>query len=768
METIKKIWGFKLFVNKFFYSCFSITIFLILLLATANFSRCQPTINVSKPSKGEVWYTGNFYEIKWDCQNINSRKVKISLKVDDKSYLIAEGVYTNQTNNVYTYSVPKDIINKSIAKECKIIVSSLPSLNQGSVEGASKNYFTIITPIKVDRPNGGELWVRGQTYKISWNCKIFLKNVNIELSQNSHGKHWFTVKENAINECIDHNNSNYYYTVPMNLPTGNAYKIHIVSLDKTVQDSSDNYFSVVNPMVLLSPNGGEIWNRNKEHIIKWNCDYQIGDVKILLLQLSPNGQNKYYSITQQPSYFGSFNWNLPQDLPTIGYKYKIVIMNSDGLIKDESDDYFSLINPAIIVNKPNGGEVWGPTMEFPIEWSSKDFYDNVDVLLIRRTEFGEILEYPQLQNIPNSGRFVFRVPSNLPSGFANKYKICVRSLDRSIHDESDQYFTIYNPPSKFNLVKIDPNDSELGDIESEEIQGIANSYAFWYICNRGTIYKSTSANCTNKIGSVNLKDLLNDLGNQAYDHFGDMDFYDGLLYVATTGNADPIVVVFDENLNFKTYAKFPIDKQKSAAWVAIDPITKNLFSSDPYTKLNAFDRSFASDPSFPAGSTLKYLYSVNLSFIDNFDNEVEVLKAHNKTRRVILENGILKITPSVSINYFDHVFNQGGAFSPNGNFYYVLDDATFDYSEHSGIHAFRINGNQAREFKINGKNNKKEIVDFMNVKNSTRYLGWRDWEFEGITVWDRGGEGQIHVLLMCNEIDDDDISLLHYWINNDY
>jgi hypothetical protein len=309
-------------------------------------------------------------------------------------------------------------------------------------------------------------------------------------------------------------------------------------------------------------------------------------------------------------------------------------------------------------------------------------------------------------------------------------------------------FRVTNPPTRFVFREKNPENSDLGDISETEIQGIAHSKTHWYISNKGTIYKTPKNRFESIVKKVDLSNIQGQLGCGFYDHFGDMDFYEGLLYVATTGKNGslPIVVVFDENLNFKKYAYFPPNKQCGAGWVAINPVTGYLYSSSPYRELHVYDRNFSS------GSILTSLYDVSLDFKYGAPSE----------------------------NEWGKVWNQGGAFSPNGVFYYVLDHQEDENCSYTGIHAFLIHGRYSSEITIRGKNNKDENVNFMNEKcdpdwdntDTEVFCGDRNcrkWEFEGIAIWNLGaGDGQIHMLQLKNHYDDDKVHLFHYWVNNEY
>ncbi len=295
-----------------------------------------------------------------------------------------------------------------------------------------------------------------------------------------------------------------------------------------------------------------------------------------------------------------------------------------------------------------------------------------------------------------------------------------------------------NPPTQFEFKGKNPKNSEWGgEISSEEMQGIANSQTNWFVSNKGTIYKTQRNDIKKVVKKVKLSEIQGQLKGGHYNHFGDLDFHDGLLYVATTGEkpAPPIVIVFNENLEFEKYARFS-DKQEGAGWVAIDPVTGYLYSSGPYRELFVYDRNFPKN-------------SHDLTFI----------------RKIFLN---FKYGPTQEKEYAK-IYNQGGAFSPHGIFYYVLDHKADENSLYTGVHAFLVQDGHANEITIKGKNNKNQDVNFMNEKYDPDIGKWRNWEFEGITVWDRGIEGQIHVLQLHKEPgSEDDVHLFHYKVNNDY
>jgi len=237
-----------------------------------------------------------------------------------------------------------------------------------------------------------------------------------------------------------------------------------------------------------------------------------------------------------------------------------------------------------------------------------------------------------------------------------------------------------------------------------------------------------------------------ELKQKGYKHFGDLDFYDNLLYVpVTTDNSDdqkPIVAVFDEDLSYKKYGKFPegpLDDtvpekyQRDAAWVAINPKDGQLYThGESFNRLNVYDIHFSDKKD---GETLTYSRTITLKF---------------------------KHTPKYSKDnvWWNGVWQQGGAFSEDGIFYLVLDHKSLDYDENTGVHAFKIEGFSGRELTLrNGTNN----FIHLGYDTETLNLGNREEELEGITVVSFANLDQVHVILLNNELlYDDQAYLFHY------
>ena len=96
-------------------------------------------------------------------------------------------------------------------------------------------------------------------------------------------------------------------------------------------------------------------------------------------------------------------------------------------------------------------------------------------------------------------------------------------------------------------------------------------------------------------------------------------------------------------------------------------------------------------------------------------------------------------------------------------FYLVVDHKSDEHSQFTGVHLFDLRGSRGAEVSLSDGN-----TNFINIAYDPDYDGtdWRDYELEGLTVVDYMGFGQLHVIMLQNDIDDDDVYIDHFAINN--
>ncbi len=111
-----------------------------------------------------------------------------------------------------------------------------------------------------------------------------------------------------------------------------------MTLDETVKDESDGFFTLVTPpsIHVTYPNGGESWYKGRTYSIRWTSSRVNQNVKVLLKR--DNGD--LYSKTYSNNNDGLFAWNVSENIPSGNYKVQVKTL--DDSVMDESNSSFSI------------------------------------------------------------------------------------------------------------------------------------------------------------------------------------------------------------------------------------------------------------------------------------------------------------------------------------------------------------------------------------------------------------------------------------------
>lgn len=358
-----------------------------------------PSITVISPNGGEKWLRGSTQTVRWTSSVIPSTNL---VKITARHHAIDTPTpSTSYTEYILKEATPNDgsetinlgeYLNRAGLPEGIYSLQVKTSYNQVVYDDWSDSYFKIIDisapSITVISPNGGETWAQGSTHNITWTSQDLTANdkVNIRIIDYSPSNY---LNSTIIASNIVGNLGVYSWTIPANFTAGSNYIIQVIapayeSCIRCYSDSSDNYFSIVAPgtpsITVISPNGGENWERGRTYDITWTSS-GIDFVNIWLVD--------YRSKTCPPCYLGRdcpiteaarcgpvsklivssilasvgrYSWTVPADLQT-GSNYKIRIDNAivsfptlkleaDRLVPtttitkyvaDESNNYFSIV-----------------------------------------------------------------------------------------------------------------------------------------------------------------------------------------------------------------------------------------------------------------------------------------------------------------------------------------------------------------------------------------------------------------------------------------
>lgn len=228
----------------------------------------------------------------------------------------------------------------------------------GDLSGsANPMYFTIDRPmnvtaiyisksenISVDSPNGGEAWAAGSTQTIRW---YYIGNpgsyVKIELLKGG-------VVKSTINSSApigSEGTGSYNWSIPFTQTPGSDYQIKISSTSNSNRsDTSDNNFTIVGTISLVSPNGGETLTAGSTQTIQWTYGGDPGSrVKIELLKGSMVNRTIASRVPMGSGGTGSFNWKIPSNQP-YGTEYQIRVTSMrNGSYTETSDSNFTILGP---------------------------------------------------------------------------------------------------------------------------------------------------------------------------------------------------------------------------------------------------------------------------------------------------------------------------------------------------------------------------------------------------------------------------------------
>ena len=295
-----------------------------------NFTIPAPSITVVSPNGGENWRRGTTQTIKWNSTESLGTYVKIELLKPGVANKVI--ILSTLNDGSHPWIIPATQLP---GDDYKVKITS--TIN-ASVNDTSDNPFTIPAPsFTVVSPNGGENWTRGTTQTIKWNSTESPGTyVKIEL-----------LKPGTANKVIilsTLNDGSHPWPILATQLTGDNYRIKITStINASVNDTSDNNFSIVPPKITVtSPNGGQTWIRGTNHLITWNYTGNAGTyVKIELLKDGVLNRIILSSTLNDKSQ----GWTIPStQIP--GTDYKIRITSTTNLAyNDTSDSNFTIAVP---------------------------------------------------------------------------------------------------------------------------------------------------------------------------------------------------------------------------------------------------------------------------------------------------------------------------------------------------------------------------------------------------------------------------------------
>jgi len=157
--------------------------------------------------------------------------------------------------------------------------------------------------VRVNAPNGGEVWEAGSGKSVTWSAPDTIADVLIEYSTDG-GSSWASVTGSTPNDGV------YGWTVPA-VSSANC-RVRVRDTGGTASDTSDAAFSIVLQgtlsVTLVAPNGGEKWLAGTTHSVVWTSTGALSNVR---LEYSTTNGSAWADIVSSTANTGSFPWSVP-------------------------------------------------------------------------------------------------------------------------------------------------------------------------------------------------------------------------------------------------------------------------------------------------------------------------------------------------------------------------------------------------------------------------------------------------------------------------
>ncbi|RLB05264.1 MAG: hypothetical protein DRG59_09260, partial [Deltaproteobacteria bacterium] len=324
-------------------------------------------LRITVPNGGEGWQINSSHYITW-VRTGSIANVKLEYSTDSgSSYPPANLIIssTDASTESYTWSIPDNP-----SAQCRVKISNV---DDSTVSDESDNDFSIKGSLTLTAPNGGEVWIVGDTNRqVTWTKFGNISTVKLEYSTNG----GIDAYPNLIATGVSAAALSYNWS-PIPDIIGNELRVKVTDEgDADVYDTSDANFEVKGSVTVTSPNGDEIWRVGESRNITWSKTGSIGNVKI---EYSTNGGTSYdYTITTgTPSDSLSFPWTVADAIGD-AVRVKITSVN-DSSVNDASDGNF-IIKGVLDLTSPDGGEVWIVGTTHNITWNRTGSIANVKLL----------------------------------------------------------------------------------------------------------------------------------------------------------------------------------------------------------------------------------------------------------------------------------------------------------------------------------------------------------------------------------------------------
>lgn len=309
------------------------------------------TISITSPNGGEVWEGCTSENITW-TESGTSNFYSIDYSVDNGSSWTSIATFYSTASGSYSWTIPNIQSTQALIR--------VQDSNNALVEDISNVPFSMIAPLLLISPNGGETWEGGTNQTIQW------------IASN-------TSNEYALDYSIDGGNTwilidNYYYStsgtfnwqVPNNPSPSSLVRVRDYN-SPCKTDQSNQLFEISPPTSIITvtaPNGGNTLYVGQSTNISWNSQFVSSNQ--VQLEYSVDNGNSWLIIAGITENDGSYAWTIPDNITSLGLVRVTDLTNPATF--DDSNSTFTIAYPFLTITSPNGGEIETQCEALSVTW----------------------------------------------------------------------------------------------------------------------------------------------------------------------------------------------------------------------------------------------------------------------------------------------------------------------------------------------------------------------------------------------------------------
>ncbi len=424
--------------------------------ATIALSIIEPYFTIVRPNAGEIFVSGDKEKITWTTTGSVTGPFKLEYCTDyNEVDPGASSWMTIETNTAYPYlpgSIPPDVreyiwpvpIVTQDKENCRIRITDIST---NTITDMSDVSFKIISheKIAITTPDGGEEWVMGVPYNITWGANgqsVLSKQSPVYVYlyySTDDGKTYNEIPEIgpqvAWKESCE-------WTPELPVSTTKA-KIKIEALDLNAHpylvDASEGVFSIKDPSISriwLEHDGTEVASAyaTGNYDIRWESYGAVSNnIKIEYRLNGAAWQTLTASTTTQEGSARLKPWEIPKSDGAL-LEFKMTDNNRASVVK--ISDVFSITKPVINITAPAADFPWVVGLSGTVSWTTQ----GGDFQAIKRLKVQCIADATHTYDIgeittgleANAGSFDWTLPANAPLSTAvNKATIKIFDPDPS-------------------------------------------------------------------------------------------------------------------------------------------------------------------------------------------------------------------------------------------------------------------------------------------------------------------------------------------------